>query len=298
MNQSDSQDQVLHDWLNGSPSASLNQEQEYLSHILSQAAQLDVPPSQAREEAFAKVQDKISRRQLRKRFVAVAASLAVAAALLLGLRIVWQPSPATQQWVTTDQLQQFTLPDGSKVTLNKQSALHYSPTQWDKVRTVSLQGEAFFEVAKGSRFLVKTEQGQIQTLGTAFDVFQRDDRLEVAVFHGQVAVIHHGQTTQLSASEKLVIHQGQMQSTAALSKAEYRGWREGSYIYDNELLTVVLGEVERQYGVTFQNLKTVEDERIRIVLDNQYTLEEVLQTISAAKSIEFELQGSQISIRK
>jgi transmembrane sensor len=41
---------------------------------------------------------------------------------------------------------------------------------WSKERTLSLEGEAFFEVQKGSKFSVVTSDGIVEVLGTSFDV--------------------------------------------------------------------------------------------------------------------------------
>ena len=39
-------------------------------------------------------------------------------------------------------------------------------------RIIQLRGEAFFEVEKGSRFVVQTGKGAVEVLGTSFNVFQ------------------------------------------------------------------------------------------------------------------------------
>ncbi|MCF6185707.1 MAG: FecR domain-containing protein, partial [Bacteroidales bacterium] len=46
--------------------------------------------------------------------------------------------------------------DGSQVILNSKSGLNYSKKDWKKNRDVYLNGEAFFEIKKGSKFNVKT----------------------------------------------------------------------------------------------------------------------------------------------
>ena len=61
------------------------------------------------------------------------------------------------------------LPDGTLVYLNSESTLSY-PSRFDNdTRNVTLQGEAYFEVAKNpeKKFIVSTShQSQIEVLGT------------------------------------------------------------------------------------------------------------------------------------
>lgn len=63
------------------------------------------------------------------------------------------------------------LPDGSQVWLNAESSIAYPEVFDESHRTVSLQGEAFFEVKQDSMRPFKVEAGQIgvKVLGTEFN---------------------------------------------------------------------------------------------------------------------------------
>jgi ferric-dicitrate binding protein FerR (iron transport regulator) len=64
-----------------------------------------------------------------------------------------------------------TLPDGTKVWLNGDSKLSYdSKMNEEDTRTVSLSGEAFFDVAhdKEHPFIIRTDKVSIKVLGTCF----------------------------------------------------------------------------------------------------------------------------------
>ena len=66
---------------------------------------------------------------------------------------------------------QFSLDDGTKVSLNSGSSLRF-PLAFSEDRQVDLEGEAYFEVRKqaGRRFIVHTPEMDIQVLGTKFNV--------------------------------------------------------------------------------------------------------------------------------
>ena len=65
--------------------------------------------------------------------------------------------------------------DGTKIHVSPRSIIQYNEKTWTTQRKVFLEGQAFFEVEKGSPFTVITEQGQINVLGTKFDIWEMDE---------------------------------------------------------------------------------------------------------------------------
>ncbi len=149
---------------------------------------------------------------------------------------------------TVGEFEQVTLPDGSQVSLNANSTLSYSE-EWN--RTLSLEGEAFFEVTKGSQFTVNTSGGTVQVLGTSFNVFARDNDLVVACKTGKVKV----EVAEKSYSQ--VITPGEtvssMKDTVKMTRIEplmIGKWQSGEFYFENRPVTEVLNEIQRQYQVT------------------------------------------------
>ena len=89
----------------------------------------------------------------------------------------------------------LTLPDGTLVFLNSESTLSY-PSRFDSdTRNVTLQGEAYFEVAKNpeKKFIVSTShQSQIEVLGTHFnvEVYEKEDRIAATLVEGKIGFIY------------------------------------------------------------------------------------------------------------
>lgn len=85
-----------------------------------------------------------------------------------------------------------TLPDGSRVTLEKNSRLSFVRDFNGSSRKVYLSGAAFFEVTKnpGKPFMVYANELVTKVLGTSFSVsaFEEDQRVTVAVKTGKVSV--------------------------------------------------------------------------------------------------------------
>lgn len=77
------------------------------------------------------------------------------------------------------------LPDGSIAYLNANSYIEYDENFIQRI--VKQKGEVFYDVKKGeSPFFVKTEVGEIQVLGTKFNVKSTIDELELEVEEGIV----------------------------------------------------------------------------------------------------------------
>lgn len=96
----------------------------------------------------------------------------------------------TQNNANTNQT--LTLPDGSKVVLEKNSSIIVSEDFGKVNRTVSLKGKAFFKVVRNEKkpFLVRMGNLVTEVLGTSFKVGadNQNKSIEVAVISGKVSV--------------------------------------------------------------------------------------------------------------
>jgi transmembrane sensor len=83
-----------------------------------------------------------------------------------------------------------TLPDGSGVVLNKQSQLAYAFDKKKKVHTVTLKGEAYFNIQHDATktFIVTVDGVMIKDIGTSFNVkaYPESNTVEVVVESGEV----------------------------------------------------------------------------------------------------------------
>ncbi len=194
--------------------------------------------------------------------------LAVAASLLfiVGLTALFIFSPSgkqvTQQMVLSESVLQprtVTLPDGTVVTLNRQSTLEYPAGFAGKTREVYLHGEAYFEVKNDhSRpFLVHSEGLTTRVLGTSFNVraYGGDSGVVVTVSTGKVQV-QKGEDTVLgllSAGEQLVV--GRKSIRAEISKVDgemVANWRLQELFFDNVTLEEAMAKISTHFNVQVQ----------------------------------------------
>lgn len=129
--------------------------------------------------------------------------------------------------VTTGNGQQdvVTLPDGSRVTLNENSKLTYPAVFIDRYRLLSLEGEAFFDVAADSlrSFRVQTGRLQTMTIGTSFNVRSvPGEDVVVTVVSGRVRVINESHTIPVPQNYKVTYRYSDhilVKDTANIKKA-------------------------------------------------------------------------------
>lgn len=155
---------------------------------------------------------------------------------------------------------QITLSDGTKVWLNAGSQLMYPSVFDEKQREVLLVGEAFFEVVRNeeSPFIVRTEQVDIEVLGTRFDVSTYpDDKLFHAVLiAGSVSVATKKQGL-LGLKDKNILEPNEMFLLDKESGVfyvdtvdvdSYTAWRDGMFICKKQDLNRVVRKLERYYN--------------------------------------------------
>ena len=175
------------------------------------------------------------------------------------------------------QLLPVTLPDGSKVQLNANTTLSYSPKNWkDKEeRQVWLKGEAFFNVekkAQGTKFIVHAGDMKVAVLGTQFNVRSREEKAEVVLEEGKVElaieaqkiIMKPGDLVSYSVAERKV-------ATRKVKTADYVAWKDGITVFNDKLKDVVK-ELEILYGVQFLiKNKNLEERIIQLSVCLLYT---------------------------
>lgn len=154
------------------------------------------------------------------------------------------------------------LSEGTEVFLNSDSRLVYPVVFKGKERVVSLEGEAYFQVAKDNRrpFIVKSGNIQVRVLGTEFNVRSYSPAETcVTLIEGKVAVsdtcgmhtveITPGQSAQLSTHGVFSVNEVDIES--------FLYWKEGFFYFDDVPLVDMMKEIGRWYNIDieFRNSK-------------------------------------------
>lgn len=211
---------------------------------------LKVPEGKPAEQAWEELQKKLSSEKpastIRTLSWKPLLSVAAAAALIVGLVLAW-PNNELRSVACSDGKQQLiSLPDASTALLNAGSEITFSE-DWSDDRSLELQGQAFFEVVKGSNFRVATVSGVVEVLGTSFDVYSRNNNFRVSCRTGLVRVSAGKQTVEIAPGFTAVLENNRLLvGEFDLSEAD---WRNGEFIFRDTPLNEVFLELERQFDI-------------------------------------------------
>jgi transmembrane sensor len=237
---------------------------ETLNHkIIHHASEFKVPYVQSEDDALAMLKakiatnvkpadDKVIRMSSAPKTTWVWTLSAVASVLiLLGVWFFAFNKPVTEVMVAKGEHTEYTLPDGTTVSMNADSKLTFSKSKFENERSVAMQGEAFFQVKKGSKFTIKTPKADIQILGTSFNVLARENTFKVSCFTGKVRVSTPTEEVFITPNESAEIKDGKLVEYADESINATSTWRMGEYSFESSPLKLVFNEIERQYNVNF-----------------------------------------------
>ena len=187
---------------------------------------------------------------------------------------------------------QLTLPDNSEVFLNADSEVSFNEKKWEENRQVKLEGEAFFKVAKGEKFTVVTDGGEVSVLGTQFNVEHRNGFFEVTCYEGLVGVAFQGKESKLSPGDSFVAIDGNILTTEAVAAIQ-PSWMENESTFKSIPFKYVLAELERQFNVTIST-ENVDTEQLFTGTFNNTDIHLALESISTPSQIRYKLEGDKV----
>lgn len=174
----------------------------------------------------------------------------VAAVLVVGLAITFsmQNFVTETQFALNGKKTTFSLPDNSEVVLNSGSEIKFKKWNWNNNRSLKLDGEAYFKVAKGKKFEVETNLGKVAVLGTQFNVRARKNRFDITCFEGRVKVNYKDKEIILTHGQSVTFENGLQINTLATNQNPE--WLENQIAFNKEHLREILDEIQRQYNVS------------------------------------------------
>jgi transmembrane sensor len=222
------------------------------------------------------------------------------------------------------------LPDGSSVWLNAGSRLSYDSLFGNKIREVTLSGEAYFEVVKNPNkpFIIHAGKVNIKVLGTVFDVksYPGEKTMETSLIHGSIEVTIPSVSSKkiiLRPNQKLIIdktetvsnHPGNQPVMMRMPEMSIQylnrvgtdsviaetGWMQNRLYFNDMSLQELLKNMERKYGISFQ---VTDSSLYAIHFTGSFKDETVSQALdalrlTAEKSTEdftYEIKGNQVFI--
>ena len=198
----------------------------------------------------------------------------------------------------------MTFEDGTRVHLNYNTTLKYPPHFGTSTRTVYLDGEAYFQVAKDSKrpFRVITANGVVKQYGTTFNVNTHVPGVtKVVLVKGSVSVLpNQGGEYKIKPGELAVLQAATEDvQISAVDIEPYVAWNSGRFVFDNCSLESLMNVISRWYNkeIVFESEDT---KKIRFTgdIDRYGSIEPILKAIQRVTHLEMEIQGKSIIIRK
>ena len=224
---------------------------------------------------------------------------AAAVAILVAALVFWPNPKMINYTIGTNQKMEGTFPDGSTFILNAVSDLSYDQKQWDSKRIINLDGEAFFDVEKGSSFVVQTKNGTVEVLGTEFNVKSRKNMLEVSCQEGMVMVNASKSNTKkkLTAAEAVRFSGTSPAMVWSDPNNNGKSWTSGITKLKDVSLMDVITELKLHYDVKINSSSIDVKERLSCSIPHD-DLDLALSACFTPLKIKYQKIGNQIKLTK
>lgn len=215
---------------------------------------VEIPYKKTREEAWAELDEKLTEKPSPKFLIfsshKVIFSVAAAILLLAGVFSLLRFYTSTVTCPEGQHLS-YVLPDGSKIELNVDSKIAYHPLWWRFSRKLDFEGEGYFQVEKGKKFEVVSAFGRTEVLGTAFNIYSRENeykvtcmtgRVKVTSFKSKVAILSPNIEASVNSDGIIIVQRN-------LKPEENNAWVNNMFNFTARPLGEVFKEIARQYGI-------------------------------------------------
>jgi len=181
---------------------------------------------------------------------------------------------------------QIKLPDGTAVWLNAASSITYPITFTGNSRTVSITGEAYFEVVKDKSkpFIVKTIKDQIIVTGTSFNVNSYADEpvSKTTLIQGEVSI------------NDRILQPGEAYMNGKVIKTDVDqdvAWKNGVFNFEDKRLEEVMRQLSRWYNIDVVYERGVPDMEFYGKMGRDLSLGQVLKALENSE-VRFVFEGN------
>lgn len=193
------------------------------------------------------------------------------------------------------------LQDGSKVWLNAESSLTYPVAFTGNDRKVTIDGEAYFEVAKNKRkpFKVLHNGMEVRVLGTHFNVsaYAGEEVSHVTLLEGSVKVSNGKASGILKPGQRARINNNRVDVETNINPDRSVAWKNGYFSFDKADVTEVMNQISRWYNVQVKYEGPIPDEEFGGELRRNSKLSSVLKILNMS-GVKFRVEGNTVTVFK
>ena len=168
----------------------------------------------------------------------------------------------------------------------------------------SLQGEAFFDVAKNAQYplYVSTNYVNIKVLGTAFNVKtdEKHQNVETVLTRGKVALLDKqwNPILDMSPGEKVTYDNNKNEyATEVVDVNVCTAWRLNQFVFENVTLREIVNQLSVKFNVNI-NLESTKlaQRKFRCVINEDESLPDILKLLKYLAPIQYRIEGKEIFI--
>ncbi|MBL7859099.1 MAG: FecR domain-containing protein [Cyclobacteriaceae bacterium] len=216
---------------------------------------------------------------------------------LLAYRVLY-PGQKNMQVITSTQTASDTLPEGSKVYLNKETKLAYTYEKQKKVHRVKLEGEAYFSIHHDATktFVVEAEGVYIRDIGTSFNVkaYPESTTIEVIVEEGEVMFYSENDSgILLRANGKGIYDKVTKKFTVDRPESNVLAYKTKFFVFSDSDLGTVIAELNRVYDKQIVLPDPLKKCRLTVTFNNE-NLDEIVQVIAETFDLTVKASGDKL----
>jgi transmembrane sensor len=206
---------------------------------------------------------------------------------------------------TTGGIKKQILSDGSIVWLKGNSKLIFPLTFGNGERTVTLEGEALFEVAKDAQhpFLIHCGSLVTRVLGTSFNIRHTGHETAVSVLTGKISLTTGGSKQILLYARENAVYSEQQATITKAQKAgtalhELTKGTEYDMAFNDAGMRDVIRRIEQKFDVNIRLKDTASIVNNLITADmTDQSLEKTMEMICQALNLEVQIKGQTILLQ-
>lgn len=195
---------------------------------------------------------------------------------------------------------QITLPDGTKVWLNSATTLTYPVAFAGHERTVSLTGEAYFEVVKNKAvpFKVNANGTAVLVTGTTFNVTAHTDEktVKTTLVTGRVEVARGTQRTVLNPGQQAISSPYTSIQTKTIDTDYAIAWVNGDFLFEDQDIQTIMKDIARWYNVDVTFKGAIPSKKFGGTYTRSKGLEELLGYLESLSGMRFKLEERRVTV--
>lgn len=200
----------------------------------------------------------------------------------------------------TGRLHLLLLPDSSKVWVSPNSSIRYLE-KFAAERKVTLQGEAFFEIAKsaGHPFIVSSGDLVTRVMGTSFLLKAYQGKTaEISVVTGKVAVSRKDKMDKqiiLTAKERAVLNTAEeLVKDTLTGKTDIHRWENVNLTFNNLPLRQVITALNKEFNIRIYCHNEAMNQFILNADFNNQNLGNILEMLEKSLGIRYEFASDNV----